>query len=199
MNAYQIILPIASFLYFLLVFVVRSQLHKRNTGENPVVFSNTDSAHDFLAKIYKGVVLCIWIAIIVYSFFPASYSYLLPIFYLDYNALRFTGLLLFLLSFIWTIIAQYQMGRSWRIGINYEETTQLVTSGLFRYSRNPIFLGVLVSYLGTFLIIPNALTFTLLIVIFVVLQIQVRLEEEYLNQKHTEEYSKYRSSSPRWL
>jgi len=104
-----------------------------------------------------------------------------------------------IVSFVWIIIAQNQMARSWRIGIDYSETTALKTNGLFKVSRNPIFLGVLVSYLGTFFIIPNALSLTILVVTYVVIQTQVRLEEEYLKVSHGKEYLDYMDNVRRWL
>jgi protein-S-isoprenylcysteine O-methyltransferase Ste14 len=51
-------------------------------------------------------------------------------------------------------IAQYQMSNSWRIGIDEKNKTELVTKGIF-YSRNPIFLGMIISILGIFLILPT--------------------------------------------
>jgi protein-S-isoprenylcysteine O-methyltransferase Ste14 len=91
------------------------------------------------------------------------------------------------------------MAKSWRIGIDYSETTTLKTNGLFKVSRNPIFLGVVVSYLGTFLIIPNSLSLTILLVTYVVIQIQVRLEEEYLKTSHGKAYSDYMDDVRRWI
>jgi protein-S-isoprenylcysteine O-methyltransferase Ste14 len=40
---------------------------------------------------------------------------------------------------IGTYRAQLDMGRSWRIGVDAEEHTDLVADGLFRHARNPIF------------------------------------------------------------
>jgi protein-S-isoprenylcysteine O-methyltransferase Ste14 len=72
-------------------------------------------------------------------------------------------------------------------------------TGLFQVSRNPIFLGVIVSYIGTFLIIPNALSFGVMLLTYITLQIQVRLEEEYLKKIHGGTYLKYAKSVKRWL
>jgi protein-S-isoprenylcysteine O-methyltransferase Ste14 len=91
------------------------------------------------------------------------------------------------------------MAKSWRIGINYEEKTELVTNGVFKFSRNPVFLGILISYIGTFLIIPNAITFTVLILTYVTLQFQIRLEEEYLVGSHGTNYEDYKKRVRRWI
>lgn len=199
MNFYQIFLPIASLLYLLLVFVLRSFILWKQTGVNPLVFGNTNKAHDYIGRVYKVMVLGTWISITLFSFFPDQYPFLLPIEYLESDQLKFTGLVLLFVSFLWTSIGQYQMSESWRIGIDYEETTKLVSNGLFKYSRNPIFLGVLISYLGTFLIIPNILSFSMMLVTFVTIQTQVRLEEEYLESVQGKEYLNYKSQVRRWL
>ena len=199
MNFYQIFLPIASLLYLLLVFVLRSFILWKQTGVNPLVFGNTDKAHDYIGRVYKVMVLGTWISITLFSFFPDQYPFLLPIEYLESAKLKFAGLILLFVSFLWTTIGQYQMSGSWRIGIDYEETTKLVSNGLFKYSRNPIFLGVLISYLGTFLIIPNILSFSIMLVTFVTIQTQVRLEEEYLESVQGKEYIEYKSQVRRWL
>jgi len=199
MTFYQIFLPIATLLYILLVFVLRSVIVWKQTGVNPFVFGSTDKAHDYIGRVYKLMVLLTWVSIGIFSFYPPWYQYLMPVQYLDIEWLRISGLLLLVVSFLWTSIAQYQMSKSWRIGIDYEEKTDLISHGLFRYSRNPIFLGVLVSYLGTFLIIPNILSFSILLVTFVTIQTQVRLEEEYLDEVQGQDYIDYKSRVRRWL
>ena len=199
MNFYQIFLPIATLLYLLLVFVLRSVILWKQTGVNPSVFGNTEKAHDYIGRVYKVMVLGTWISIGCFSFFPAQYLYLMPMDYLEYEPLRLAGLFLLIISFLWTSVAQYQMSKSWRIGIDYNEKTELIDHGLFNYSRNPIFLGVLVSYLGTFLIIPNVLSFSILLVTFVTIQTQVRLEEEYLEKVQGQSYLEYKAKVRRWI
>lgn len=199
MNFYQIFLPSATLLYLLLVFVLRSVVLWKQTGVKPFVFGNSDKAHDYIGRVYKVMVLGTWVSIGLFSFFPKYYYYLMPINYLEIEGLKLSGLILLLVSFIWTSVAQYQMSKSWRIGIDYNEKTGLISHGLFRYSRNPIFLGVLISYLGTFLIIPNILSFSIMLVTFVTIQTQVRLEEEYLEGVQGEDYLEYKSKARRWL
>ena len=51
------------------------------------------------------------------------------------------------------VVAQAQMGASWRIGID-ERPTELVTHGLFGLTRNPIYLGMLILTVGVALVAP---------------------------------------------
>jgi len=199
MNFYQITLPIFTLIYLLQVFVIQSWIQWKKTGIKPYVFGNTDSPHDYCGKVYRFMVIGTWVSIALYSFFPNLYKYVLPVWYLEFGWVQHTGFALALVSFAWIIIAQNQMAKSWRIGINYVEKTELKKTGLFRVSRNPIFLGVIVSYMGTFLIIPNVLSFGVLLLTYVTLQIQVRLEEEYLKQVHGEKYEEYKRETKRWI
>lgn len=199
MNFYQIALPIFTVIFLLQVFVIRSLVLWKKTGKNPFMFSKSDGAHDYAGKVYKLMVVGTWISIAMFSFFDSYYKYLLPIWYLDMEWLRISGVGVVLLAFVWIIVAQFQMKNSWRIGIDYNDKTELIDSGLFRISRNPIFLGVIVSYIGTFLIIPNLLSFCIMVLTIVILQVQVRLEEEYLIKLHGDEYNVYKNKVRRWI
>ena len=199
MNFYQIFLPTATILYLLIVFVLRSIILWKKTGINPFVFGDTEKAHDYIGRIYKLMVLFTWVSIGLYSFYPTGYPLLIPIEYLEIGWIRITGLVLIIVSFLWTSAAQYQMSKSWRIGIDYDEKTELISHGLFKYSRNPVFLGMLISYTGIFLITPNILSFSILTVSYVAIQIQVRLEEEYLESVQGNLYLNYKNSVRRWL
>lgn len=199
MNFYQIVLPIFTLVFLLQVFVIRSIYAWKTTGKNPVVFSKTDTAHDYAGHVYNMMIIGIWVSIALFSFAPTYYQYLMPIWYLNYEWLKVLGIVISIVSFTWIIVAQFQMSKSWKIGIDYSEKPELIKKGTFNISRNPIFLGVIISYLGTFLIIPNVLTFCVLILTYVVLQFQVRLEEEYLTNKLGNEYLDYKSTVRRWL
>ena len=199
MNFYQIALPIFTVIFLLQVFVIRSLVLWKKTGKNPFMFSKSDGAHGYAGKVYKLMVVGTWISIAMFSFFDSYYKYLLPIWYLDMEWLRISGVGLVLLAFVWIIVAQFQMKNSWRIGIDYNDKTELIDSGLFQISRNPIFLGVIVSYIGTFLIIPNLLSFCIMVLTIVILQVQVRLEEEYLIKLHGDEYHVYKNKVRRWI
>ncbi|MGH9837309.1 MAG: hypothetical protein ACREEM_00820 [Blastocatellia bacterium] len=89
--------------------------------------------------------------VLIYSFWGEGYRFLAPIVWLQHPMLVMPGVALLLASLIWILIAQKQMGESWRIGIDREQKTALVNRGVFRLSRNPIFLGMRLTLLGYFL------------------------------------------------
>ena len=103
------------------------------------------------------------------------------------------------LALILTAVAQYDMRESWRIGIDSNTNTPLITSGLFRYSRNPVYVGLITSMLALLLLTPNSFTLFYLIMGSMVIQIQTRLEEAYLDKIHGEPYMEYKSNVRRFL
>src|SRR5687768_3172476 len=192
-------LPLYLLAYFCAAFFWRSFMVWKRTGVNPVVFKGSDDAHDFIGRIFKLLFALIVAVVLVYSFWPSVYLYLMPIDWLEYSWLRWLGISLLLLSLVWTVVAQAQMGESWRIGIDQKHRTNLVQRGVFSLSRNPIFLGMMVTLFGLFLVIPNALTLLTLALGVVLIQIQVRLEEEFLTRTHGDEYAHYRTRVRRWI
>jgi protein-S-isoprenylcysteine O-methyltransferase Ste14 len=143
-------LPLYLFAYFCAAFFWRSFMVWKKTGVNPVVFKGSDDAHDFIGRIFKLLFAVIVAVVFVYSFWPTVYLYLMPIDWLEYSWLRWLGISLLLLSLVWTVVAQAQMGESWRIGIDQTRRTNLVQRGVFSVSRNPIFPGMMVTCLGSF-------------------------------------------------
>jgi protein-S-isoprenylcysteine O-methyltransferase Ste14 len=185
--------------YFFAAFYWRSFLVWKRTGVNPLVFKGSDDAHDYIGRVFKLLFAVIVVAVIVYCASERLYQYLTPITWLERQGLKAVGVVLLLMSLAWTVVAQAQMGESWRIGIDEEHRTPLVRKGVFGLSRNPIFLGMMLTLLGLVLVIPNAVTLLVLVLGVVLIQIQVRLEEEFLSGAHGEAYEEYRRGVRRWL
>lgn len=192
-------LPLYLFAYFCAAFFWRTFIVWKKTGVNPVVFRGSDDAHDFIGRIFKFLFALIVAVVLTYSFWHPLYRYSVPIEWLGHAWLRWLGVALLLLSLVWTVLAQAQMGESWRIGIDQEHRTKLMQSGAFSISRNPIFLGMIITLLGLFLVIPNAVTLLTFVMGVVLIQVQVRLEEEFLAKTHREEYAEYRQRVRRWI
>jgi protein-S-isoprenylcysteine O-methyltransferase Ste14 len=193
------ILPAYLLIYFFMAFFWRSYKVWKTTGINPFVLGSTDSAHDFIGRMFKVVFALIVAAVIIYSSSSTAYEYLMPFTWMQHQVFKVVGLVMLAASLVWTLLAQSQMGKSWRIGIDAKHRTELVRQGVFRFSRNPIFLGMIATITGLFLIIPNALTLVSLALGTVLIQIQVRLEEEYLRTVHGEPYIGYCRNVRRWL
>ncbi len=100
--------------------------------------------------------------------------------------------MLFGLGLAATLVAQIAMGQSWRIGVDPEERTDLVTEGPFAIVRNPIFSGMIPTSIGLALMVPNIVAVVAVIALLAALEIQIRLvEEPYLLSAHGERYAAY--------
>lgn len=171
----------------------------KKTGINPMTFDGSDDAHDFQGKLFKIILLIEFLMIGIYCFGGEWYTYLLPIWYLENENLKIFGWILLHISLIWIFIAQLQMKESWRIGIDKKNKTELVTHGLFQFSRNPIFLGIIIADIGFLFVIPNAISFLILALSFVAIQTHIRLEESFLKKSFGRAYWEYCERVGRWV
>lgn len=109
------------------------------------------------------------------------------------------GLIIGCLGISICFVAQKTMGIAWRVGIDKETETNLVNSGIFLYCRNPTYLGLFLVCIATLFIFPT-MSFLIWTVVFaLMLEFQVRLEEEYLFEKHGEMYSNYYKKVKRYI
>lgn len=191
---------ILSFLvvYFLIVFIIPTVRVKRKTGINAYVFNNTDSLQDYIRKVLTLINFLVFFIVLV-NLFPHVYQYLIPVKWLETPILKYIGFILIHLALLWIVIAQVQMSNSWRVGIDLSTKTELKTKGLFSVSRNPVFLGMLITLAGIFLILPNAISLLVLVASNWIFQIQIRLEEEYLAKRHGKVYVEYCKKVGRWI
>lgn len=98
------------------------------------------------------------------------------------------------------VASQFSMGDSWRVGVDESEKTELVTSRLFSWVRNPIFSFMGLSLLGLLFMVPNSLAVLACLLLVVGIQIQVRVvEEPYLKKTHGEAYARYCGSVGRFV
>jgi len=80
------------------------------------------------------------------------------------------------------------------------ETSRLVTDGVFRYSRNPMYLGMLVWLLGLAILLGTLTPFLFPLLVFLLLNSAiVPMEERSLRQVHPAEYAEYERRVRRWL
>lgn len=107
-------------------------------------------------------------------------------------AFCFAGLLLLLGAIV-------SFGRSFRVGIDTERPDQLVTTGIFAYTRNPIYVAFGAILLGQFLIFSNWILLVYLVLGIAVFHRQVLREETYLRQHYGSAYADYCSRVRRYV
>jgi protein-S-isoprenylcysteine O-methyltransferase Ste14 len=110
------------------------------------------------------------------------------------------GFALYTVGTVLTFAAQLAMGRSWRIGVDATECTDLVAHGLFRLVRNPIYSAMLASVAGLTLMCCTFVTCAAFAALVLGLELQVRaVEEPHLARTHGDAYLQYASRVGRFV
>lgn len=195
----RVFIPLFFIVFFLTAFFGTSFIVSKRIGKNPNVLPKDDSAYGLIGRYFKLTLLFLFIYTLLLFFYPTEVLENNSIVFFDKILFKYIGVSLMILSLIWVFIAQFQMKNSWRIGIDEEIKTELITTGLFNYSRNPIFLGMLISLVGLFLILPTFISLIFLVVSSILIQIQIRLEEEFLFKQHGKDYLYYNAKVRRFL
>lgn len=165
---------------------------------NALVLPRDDTAEGVIGIWFKGLIASVAavLALIALGMSPQRLGELA---WLNSVPADGVGWALLMVSLLIITIAQANMGRAWRIGIDHTSTPILAREGLFRWSRNPIFLGLRLNLLGLFLILPNAATLVIWLVGEALMQVQVRLEEEHLARTFRDIYADYKRTVRRWV
>ena len=195
----RIVLPIYFIFYFGYIFIYKSRLVAKDIGKSPMVLPKDDSAYGLIGTYFKVAHYLLLAYTITFGIYPIIHEYLSPIHLIEIEIIQYIGIGMLLIALIWTIIAQENMKNAWRMGIDEATKTPLITNGLFAYTRNPVFVGLILGFGGLLLITPNTLTLVMFLVEFILIQIQIRLEEEHLEKLHGEVYIAYKSKTRRLI
>ena len=106
------------------------------------------------------------------------------------------------ISFIGNIIftmAVITMKDSWRAGIAENDKTEIITSGIYKISRNPAFLGFDCVYVGLVLMFFNLPLLIFSIFAMVMLHMQILHEEQYLPKVFGDDYINYKNKVCRYI
>jgi protein-S-isoprenylcysteine O-methyltransferase Ste14 len=101
-----------------------------------------------------------------------------------------------LLFLFWSLVS---FGRSFRVGIDDASPDELVTGGVFAWSRNPIYVAFWFILLGELLVLPNWLLLVYLAAATWLFHRQIRREEAYLAQRYGAAYADYCGRVRRYL
>ena len=104
---------------------------------------------------------------------------------------RFTGFCVGILGDAIFLLSVLCMKDSWRAGIPDKDKTELVTTGIYRFSRNPAFFGFDLMYVGVLLLYGNLLTLSFSVFAIVMLHLQILQEERYLVNTFGAPYQAY--------
>ena len=192
-------LPLAALLAIVLVSALRMLSVERAHGVKAFSFGRHAPIQNVAERNWKlATMLALAFAVIAWLA-PAWEIALGRPAWAGSEMLRWGSAALFVGSVLLIAVAQIQMGASWRIGVPAQGPGPLVAHGLFRWSRNPIFVGMIGAVFALFLWSPHIGTAAVLAATWTLALVQVRIEEEALRESHGDAYERYASEVGRWF
>jgi protein-S-isoprenylcysteine O-methyltransferase Ste14 len=132
------------------------------------------------------VVITGWTSVPVWLLYGRRDVWLIPL--VSSPAMELIGAVLGAFALAVSLIAWHQMGDSWRLATNDDETTALVTSGVFGLVRHPIYAAQSVLFAASVLMLPSPTYLALFCVHVWCIHEKVRIEEKYLRETHGPAY-----------
>lgn len=184
-------------IYLATAFLLRTELHHRRTGSTGFHgISGRPGSAEWFGGILFILALNLGVAAPVFDLAGE----LQPISALDGWLGHILGATLAVDGIILTLLSQGAMGTSWRIGVDPDERTALVTSGLFGVVRNPVFSAMILTGTGLTLLVPNIVALIGLATLVTAIELQTRVvEEPYLLRTHGDTYAQYAGSVGRFV
>ncbi|MBE6035284.1 MAG: isoprenylcysteine carboxylmethyltransferase family protein [Clostridiales bacterium] len=193
MQIFQYNASIVFFAIFILTVLARAVLLRRKEIR-AIVFGATDKT-DFLLIPF---VLAIIYAVVANSFQLPLWEPLLRPFWKTVLP-GWVGLALSAAAIIGLIFTLISFGDSFRVGIDEEKPDILVTTGVFRFSRNPIYVCFDTFFIGLFLVHRNIIIVIAVIAFALLIHRQILREEKFLRSHYGAEYEEYCRKVRRYL
>ena len=172
--------------------------YRRRYGRSAVRLSGAGGAIDRI----KEAALILFGVLLVWQAVAAAFGLYVPLGNRLFDPLPALGTIVTFAGVSLILSAIATMGASWDIPISPEQSSPaagLITSGPFRFSRNPIYLGMIVTMVGWMLLIPALLSFIIVIGAVLNLRHQALEEEEYLIRTYGPQYEAWAREVGRFI
>ena len=173
--------------------LIRSVILWKN-GINAIVFGVTDKTDYILIP----VVLSFFYALIA-PIFNFPFPVILKNSFWNIDVLNWFAIVICTISLVWFIFTLKIFGDSFRVGIDEKTKDKLIVKGTFAFSRNPIYMGIIVFFFGFFLQYPTIVTGVFLIFMIIMTNRQILQEEKFLKSHYGEEYEEYSANVRRYI
>jgi protein-S-isoprenylcysteine O-methyltransferase Ste14 len=143
--------------------------------------------------------LVFWAIFVILVAFHVNLPTIISNYLISFVLLKYIGITLCFIGLTIFLLALISFGKSWRIGIDEDNSNDLVTTGMFQYSRNPIFLFMDLYFTGMMLIYPNIVFIVIAICTLTGIHLQILREEKFLLKKFGEKYIAYKKQTRRYI
>lgn len=128
--------------------------------------------------------------------FPLARVFDVPVWY-DGPATRLVGVILACTALLLVVFAFIHLGRSVSLGLP-DAPTELKTHGVYRFSRNPMYMAGFILCIGSCLFVVHAVNILSCVTAIVIHSWIVRKEEAYLEKKFGRQWLDYKATVPRF-
>lgn len=178
-------------IFYLAYFGKMLGQRKRGIQTNQLGVGEKAKRTRYIEGILRIITTLIVIVIIVSTYLNTSFTRNMGV--------RYLGILLIGIGTVVFITAMLTMRDSWRAGIPQGEKLQIITKGIYRFSRNPAFLGFDLTYIGATIAFGNVVLLLFSIVAIVMMHLQIIEEERYMETTFGGEYLTYKNRVGRYL
>ena len=190
-------LVIISLVIFYTIFIGRT-ITLAISGIKVIVLGNASNKIDNLLENSTLPFLMLWAILILLMVFNIKIPIILDLIIIS-SYLSYIGVILCYIGLVIFLSALISFENSWRVGIDSDNPGKLVTNGIFKYSRNPIFLFMNIYFIGITLVYPTPI-FILMSLIFIVgVHKQILNEEKNLAKIYKKDYLNYKKETRRYL
>ena len=181
--------------FFVVALIFPLIRHRLRTGQWAIVVHRAaDPFQAYVGRAFGGTLVGILAWASAYAALGPDRLHVLA----GSAATKGAGWALFGAALLLVVLAQAQMGRSWRIGID-DRPTGLVVDGVYRWVRHPIYTGMMGLALSLVLLAPSPWTCMFVPLIGFQMGVQARLEEQHLLRQHGEAFASWAATSGRFL
>lgn len=181
--------------YFLKLFILAKQNKVKANVLGHSGKERTLHRVELFVKVTSFFGIFIWFMESAFSSFLARFT---GRFFLS-KGYTYTGIFLMSLGVVFFILAVGFMKSSWRVGIDKQTKTKLVTDGIYKYSRNPAFVGFNLMFIGLCLTFPCVLTLIVMVSNLIAFHLLILQEEKHLTETFGDEYIGYTQNTPRYI
>ena len=193
LSAFLLFIFGVSYIYKLYVLKVNKKINANvlGRGDKDVKLKNTE--------IYLRTTTFIWLMVWIFCIITNRDISVSKLGYLSEINTEKIGLITTAIGVVFFELAIYFMKSSWRVGVDKNTKTDLITDGIYKYSRNPAFVGFDLMFVGLFLTYTNIFTFIVMCANLIAIHLQILQEEKYLKDSFGVKYASYINDTPRYL
>lgn len=190
----------ALFFTFLLAYSLKLILQSKQSKTKAYVLGNGNKAKqtqfvELLVKVSSFLWALTWLSNAILDSYISEFKWTVggtyPFWILGLM-ITGSGVLLF-------IKAMIDMKNSWRVGIDKATKSKLITTGLYKFSRNPAFVGFDLMFIGLVITYPNLLTLIIVTLNILSLHLLILQEERHLLESFGDDYGEYMKKIPRYF